>query len=192
VQTAWAKEVGPDGRLIVLNDLGTPDACIPDHRGATNFPPPSYDPARRLFFVTARETCAVYTPGPPKEPPPDRVTMTMGRGPQRVADIDSVMVLRALDATSGERRWEIAYKPVPSARGLAFGGGVLSTASGLVFASDDEGNFRGVSSSDGRVLWHATLGASPAGAAPMTYMLDGRQWIVTAAGSTIRAFALPR
>ncbi|RPI57331.1 MAG: hypothetical protein EHM55_02265 [Acidobacteria bacterium] len=174
----------------MLNDLGTADACIPDHRGATNFPPPSYDPVRRLFFVTARETCAVYSPGPPQEPPPDRVTITMGRGPQRVGNVDSYMVLRALDATSGEKRWEVKYTPLPSTRGLAFGGGVLSTAAGLVFAADDEGNFRGVNASDGRVLWQAQLGASPAGAAPITYMLDGRQWIVTAAGPTIRAFAL--
>jgi alcohol dehydrogenase (cytochrome c) len=190
VQTAWAKGVGADGRPIVPNDLGTSDACVPDHRGATNFPPPSYDPARQLFFVTARETCAVYTPGPPSQPPPDKVTMTMGRGPQRVAGIDSYLVLRALDPSSGEKKWEIAYSPLPSTRMLAFGGGVLSTAAGLVFASDDEGNFRAVNSSDGRVLWQVKLGASPAGAAPMTYMLDGRQWVVIAAGSALRAFAL--
>jgi alcohol dehydrogenase (cytochrome c) len=117
--------------------------------------------------------------------------MTMGRGPLRVNDRDSYLVLRAIDAASGEKRWEIPYKPLPSTQMLAFGGGVLSTAAGLVFASDDEGNFRAVNASDGRVLWQAALGASPAGAAPMTYMLDGRQWIVTSAGSTIRAFALP-
>jgi len=191
VQTSWAKGVGADGRPIVPNDLGTSDACIPDHRGATNFPPPSFDPARGLFFVTARETCAVYTPGAPAAPPPDRVTMTMGRGPLRVTDRDSFLVLRALDASSGEKKWEIPYNRLPSTQMLAFGGGVLSTAAGLVFASDDEGNFRAVSSSDGRVLWQTKLGASPAGAAPMTYMLDGRQWVVLAVGSTIRAFALP-
>jgi glucose dehydrogenase len=73
----------------------------------------------------------------------------------------------------------------------AFGGGVLSTAAGLVFASDDEGNFRAVNAVDGRVLWETKLGASPAGAAPMTYMLDGRQWVVIAAGSMIKAFMLP-
>ena len=191
VQTAWAKEVGPDGRLKILNDLGTPDGCIPDHRGATNFPPPSYDPARRLFFVTARETCATYNPGPPNEPPPGKVIFTMGRGPQRVSGRDSYLALRALDALTGERKWEVAYAPLPSTRGAAFGGGVLSTAAGLVFAADDDGNFRAVSADDGRVLWQAQVGASPAGAGPMTYMLDGRQWIVLAAGATIRAFARP-
>ena len=191
VQTAWAKEIGAGGRPLVLKDLGTPDACIPDHRGATNFPPPSYDPVRGLFFVTARETCATYTPGPPTEPPPGKVTMTMGRGPQRVSNIDSYLVLRALDASSGEKKWEMKYSALPSTRMLAFGGGVMSTAAGLVFASDDEGNFRAVSAADGRVLWQASLGASPAGAAAMTYMLDGRQWIVISAGATVRGFALP-
>ena len=174
---------------MITNDLGTADACIPDHRGATNFPPPSYDPVRQLFFVTARETCVTYNPGPPREPPPGQVTMTMGRGPRRVDGRESYLVLRALDAVSGEKRWEVPYTPLPSTRMAAFGGGVLSTASGLVFAADDEGNFRAVSSVDGRVLWQAQLGASPAGAAPMTYMLDGRQWVVIAAGATIHAFS---
>ena len=192
VQTTWATGVGADGRPLVPSDLGTAEACVPDHRGATNFPPPSYDPVRGLFFVTARETCAVYAPGAPAPPPSDRVTMTMGRGPQRVSGIDSYLVLRAIDAASGEKKWEIPYDRLPSTRMLAFGGGVMSTASGLVFASDDEGNFRAVSSADGRVLWQTTLGASPAGAAPMTYMLDGRQWIVIAAGPMLKAFALPR
>jgi alcohol dehydrogenase (cytochrome c) len=117
--------------------------------------------------------------------------MTMGRGPQRISDIDSYLVLRAIDASSGEKRWEIKYKPLPSTRMLAFGGGVLSTAAGLVFAADDEGNFRAVSASDGRVLWQTALGASPAGAAAITHMLDGRQWVVIAAGATLRGFALP-
>ena len=189
VQTAWATGVDTDGRPRVANDLGTPDECIPDHRGATNFPPPSFDPTRRLFFVTARETCATYNPGPPRELPPGQVGMTMGRGPRRVDGRDSYLVLRALDALSGEKKWDLPYTPLPSARMAAFGGGVLSTASGLVFAADDEGNFRAVNSDDGRVLWQAPLGASPAGAAPMTYMLDGRQWVVIAAGATVRAFA---
>ena len=192
VTSTWATGVDANGRPVVPNDLGTQEACIPDHRGATNFPPPSYDPARRLFFVTARETCATYNPGPPREPPPAKITMTMGRGPQRVAGRDSYLVLRALDVHSGEKQWEVAYTPLPSTHMAAFGGGVLSTASGLVFAADDEGNFRAVGSDDGRVFWQTKLGASPAGAAPMTYMFEGRQWVVIAAGSALHAFALPR
>jgi alcohol dehydrogenase (cytochrome c) len=67
--TQWARELGPDGKPVVLN-LGTaPDAdanasakCVPDLRGGTNFNPASYVPGRELFFVMARESCAIYTP----------------------------------------------------------------------------------------------------------------------------------
>ena len=100
--------------------------------------------------------------------------------------------MRAIDAATGEKKWEVPYNRLPSTRMLAFGGGVLSTAAGLVFSSDDEGNFRAVNASDGRVLWQTQLGASPAGAAPMSYMLDGRQWVVIAVGSTLRAFRTSR
>ena len=58
--TTWARELGPDGRPVVLNDGSK--GCLPDKRGGTNFMPPSFDPALRLFFVTARETCATYVP----------------------------------------------------------------------------------------------------------------------------------
>ena len=59
--TPWARELGPDGHPIILNNDGS-KVCIPDNWGGTNFMPPSFDPALRLFFVTARETCATYLP----------------------------------------------------------------------------------------------------------------------------------
>src|SRR5690606_13221507 len=52
--TTWAREIGPDGRPIVLNEDGSL-GCLPDNWGGTNFNPPSYDPALATFFVNARE-----------------------------------------------------------------------------------------------------------------------------------------
>ena len=46
----WAKEVGPDGRPIVLDNIGTPDKCLPDNHGGTNFQPPTFDPGPRAVF----------------------------------------------------------------------------------------------------------------------------------------------
>src|SRR2546426_908958 len=63
VETTWAKEIGSDGRPILLpGHLPDEDGSrtCPDLGGGTNFMSPSYDPTTRLFFVTARETCAVY------------------------------------------------------------------------------------------------------------------------------------
>jgi alcohol dehydrogenase (cytochrome c) len=58
--TRWAREIGPDGRPVVLNNAGTRENCLPDQRGGTNFMPPSFDPVRRLFYVTASETCVAW------------------------------------------------------------------------------------------------------------------------------------
>ncbi len=67
--TKWAREIGKDGKPIVLSQGVVPPGgseattpCVPDLRGGTVFNPPSFDPSLQLFFVMARETCAYYTP----------------------------------------------------------------------------------------------------------------------------------
>jgi alcohol dehydrogenase (cytochrome c) len=177
--TTWARELGPDGHPIVLNDGSK--GCLPDNWGGTNFMPPSFDPALRLFFVTARETCATFVP--------EHQVITPGRfslsGTVR-RDLDKAYgALRAIDPTTGERRWEFKFQ-TPSFSG------VLSTASGVVFDGDNEGNFMAFDSRTGKNLWHYQTGSPIWGGAPMTYMLDDRQYVVIGSGSSITAFALPR
>src|SRR5216110_1156521 len=63
VETTWAKEIGADGRPVLLpGHLPDEDGekTCPDLGGGTNFMSPSFDPTSRLFFVTARETCATF------------------------------------------------------------------------------------------------------------------------------------
>jgi len=176
--TKWAREVDANGRPIVLNETGAKE-CIPDMHGGTNFMPPSYDPARRLFFVTARETCAAYFPV--KQDIRPGSSSTSG-GLRRMQD-RAYGALRAIDPTTGEPKWEIRY-PTPT---LA---GVMSTSSGVVFAGDHEGNFSAFDAVSGKPLWHYPTGAPIWGAAAMTYLLDGRQYVLIASGSTLVAFAL--
>ena len=183
--TQWAREIGRDGRPIVLNDGAvTPEnpnpTCVPDLRGGTNFNPPSYDPALQLFFVMARESCAIYTPQK-TEVVPGRVFMSGGMKKLPEPDYGA---LRALDPATGQIKWEFKL-PTPS---LA---GVMSTASGLVFAGDNEGNFSAYDSRTGRRLWSYRMGSLIWGAAATTFMLDGRQHVLMPSGTTIVAFALP-
>jgi alcohol dehydrogenase (cytochrome c) len=177
--TPWARELGPDGHPIILDNDGS-KGCIPDNWGGTNFMPPSFDPALRLFFVTARETCATYLP--------EKQTSAPGRiflsGTIR-RDLDKAYgALRAIDATTGERRWEFKFTTPSFA-------GVLSTASGVVFDGDNEGNFMAFDARTGRNVWHYQTGSPIWGGSPMTYMLDGRQYVVIGSGTAITAFALP-
>jgi alcohol dehydrogenase (cytochrome c) len=142
--------------------------------------PPSYYPELGLFYLTARETCATYVPEEP--------TFVPGQSSfGGVVFIDGEQgsgALRALDVHTGDLRWEFTY-PSPTF------GGVLTTAAGLVFAGDHEGNFMAFDAVSGDNLWHYQTGSRIWGAAAMTHMLDGRQFVLIASGTTLTAFALP-
>ena len=68
------------------------------------------------------------------------------------------------------------------------GGGLLTTAGRLVFSGDGSGNFVAFDATTGNPLWHARIGNISN--APETYMVDGRQHILVAAGDTLYSFAL--
>jgi alcohol dehydrogenase (cytochrome c) len=176
--TTWARAVGRDGRPIVVNDGSK--GCLPDQWGGTNFNPPSFDPSLGLFFVTARETCATFVPREPKIVPGRATT----GGVVQVDREKGYGALRAIDPATGQRRWEFRYSSPTMA-------GVMTTASGLVFAGDHEGNFMAFDGRTGKNLWRYSTGTPIWGAAAMTYTLDGRQHVVIAAGTTLLSFALP-
>src|SRR5262249_7425452 len=185
VETTWAKEIGPDGRPMLLpghlpDEDGT--KTCPDLGGGTNFMSPSYDPVQRLFFVTARETCANFFAFDQKFKPGEQYE---SGGTSRPRDQKNFGVLRAIDPVTATVKWEFRYPTVSSS-------GVLTTASGLVFAGDGTGNIMAFESRTGKNLWHYQLGASMSSTAGTTYMLDGRQFLLVPAGSMMTAFALPR
>ena len=68
---------------------------------------------------------------------------------------------------------------------------MLSTAGNVVFTGDAANNFVALSALDGSPLWHANLGGSVTNG-PMTYELDGTQYIVVGAGDTLWGFAMVR
>jgi alcohol dehydrogenase (cytochrome c) len=181
--TNWAREIGKDGRPVVLSlgvtTLAKP-VCVPDYRGGTNFNPPSYDAAAQLFFVMARETCAVYSPRK-EEPVAGRSFMSGGMEKLPEPDFSA---LRAIDPKTGAIKWEYKFEESSLA-------GVMSTASGLVFTGDQDGYFNAFDSRTGKLLWRYRTGSPIHGAAATTYMLDGRQYVLIPSGMTITAFALP-
>ena len=188
ITTAWAKEIGKDGKPIVLNDGVIPPGgseattpCVPDFRGGTVFNPPSYDPALQQFYVVARETCAYYTPTKQAVPPPGVGFMSGGMRKLPAPDWGA---LRAIDPRTGERKWEFKFE-------LSSIAGVMSTASGLVFAGNQEGEFGAFDGKTGKRLWVYRTGAPVWGAAANSYMLDGKQYVLIESGYTLTAFGLP-
>ena len=91
--------------------------------------------------------------------------------------------LRALDPATGDIKWEFRHaSPTWS--------GVLSTAGALVFSGDAEGNFIAFDASSGKALWHFQTGGGTI-AAPMSFAVDGKQYVAIATGGALYTFALP-
>jgi alcohol dehydrogenase (cytochrome c) len=180
IQTSWAKEIRPDGRPVLLpNSVPSEDGTkvCPDQSGGTNWMPPSFDPSLGLFFVTARESCGIFFTWKDDYTPGDAFR---GGAVQRLGE-GQVSALRAIDVATGERRWEFPYASQSWA-------GVLSTASGLVFAGGS-GNLMAFDAKSGKNLWHFQIGSSLYAGA-ITYMLDDKQYVLMPAGTTLTAFAL--
>ena len=185
VETTWAKQIGADGRPILLpgnlpDEEGT--RTCPDLGGGTNYMSPSYDPTSKLFFVTARETCAVYFAFDQKFKAGE---LYESGGTSTPRDQKNFGALRAIDPTTATMKWEFRYPSVSYS-------GVLTTASGIVFAGDGDGNIIALESRSGKHLWHYQLGFPLRSTSGITYMLDGRQYLLVPAGSTLTAFALPK
>jgi alcohol dehydrogenase (cytochrome c) len=157
------KEPTPDGRLIA-----------PDEGGLTNYRSPSFDPKQGLFIVNAHPAWSIYFSKP--------ADGTFGWAGADYG-VWSKGVLKAIDYQTGKVRWEHELGP-------GAGSGVLTTDSGLTFAGDGLGNFLALDTSNGKTLWHAGSGGH-IDSGPITYELDGRQYLVTSAGGVVFAWALP-
>ncbi len=179
VAVNWSLGVDKDGKPIPNPDKDpAPDGRIiaPDEGGGTNYRSPSFDPKTGLFIVSARDAYSLYFN---KEA--DGVYGWAG------ADygLGSKAILKALDYETGKERWTHDLGPGGA------GAGVLTTDSGLVFTGDAHGNVLALETATGKTLWHSSPGPSMQNS-PITYELDGKQYVMTASGGVLFTWILPR
>ncbi|HKE24911.1 MAG TPA: PQQ-binding-like beta-propeller repeat protein, partial [Bryobacteraceae bacterium] len=194
---SWASGIDPKGRPIELpGNVPTPEGTptCPDIRGAANWMSTAYNPATGLYYLMSIENCGMYrsTQFGLNVGPAAGGGRGGGAGGGRGGTLFSVpggdppqRFLRAIDIQTGEVVWEVEQK-VPAANY----GGVLSTAGGVVFYSESTGGFAAVDAKTGHTLWHFET-SQPPKASPMTYVVNGRQYVAIASGPNIISFALP-
>jgi len=176
VKTNWALGYDAKGQPIP-NPAKMPqvDGALvsPDQSGAANWPPPTFSPQTGLFYVNANRAFSVY------------YVYDAGDNPQGWGGNDhggwSESMLQAIDYKTGKIRWSHRWDT---------GGrsGLLSTAGNLLFTSGS-GGIEALNATTGEALWHARLG-SPVSNGPITYELDGLQYVIVAAGNRLIAFVM--
>jgi alcohol dehydrogenase (cytochrome c) len=179
----WAKGIDASGRPILSGRIPTAkgEYICPGIDGATNWYSPSYNPDTKLFYVIAFESCDQYFAIPRTFHTGETYYNT---GTKRPSNEHSQKILLALSVADGKPVWR--YPQV--GRGSS-SGGTLTTSGGLVFFGDDADSFEAVDAASGRALWHFNTGQRFV-ASPMTYAVDGVQYVAIAAESDIFVFAL--
>jgi PQQ-dependent dehydrogenase (methanol/ethanol family) len=181
----WAKGIGPDGRPILADGweptVGGSLVC-PSMDGATNWMSTAFNPDTRMFYLMALEKCNVFSKSSEWWKQGESF---YGGSAREASEQTPKKYLRALDLDTGKVAWE--YPQTGPGQSWA---GLLSTVTGLILFGDDNGALTAVDARTGSPLWHFQLNARWK-ASPMTYMIDGRQHIAIAAGSSVISFALP-
>jgi alcohol dehydrogenase (cytochrome c) len=184
---------GFDAKGRVLRKPGmdiTPEPKLfrPHVHGAINWAPTSFSPRTGLYYVAHWENSGII--GIEGEFPQPvgihRRQTAMGQTnlePFFNNDDEAYGVIRAYDPNTLDAKWEYRMADITW-------GGVLSTAGDLVFGGGREGYLLALDARSGALLWHASLGGQ-INAAPMTFAVNGRQFVAIAAGSALFAFALP-
>ena len=142
----------------------------------TNYRSPSFDPKTGLFLVDAHPSYGIYFAKP--------ADGTFGWAGADYG-VWGKGILDAIDYQTGKIRWTHELGPGGA------GAGVLTTDSGLTFTGDAHGNVLALDTADGKTLWHSGTGV-PMQSSPITYELDGKQYVLTSSGGVMFSWSLPK
>lgn len=181
VKGNWAKGIDAAGTPVPDPEMqAKPDGTLIKSAGfgGTDWMLPSFDPQTRKVYVTAREGYSLwYLALDQNGLPMDH------QGGGSVALVSNYFTI-AIDYETGKVAWKR-----PSGHGFGFPG-VLTTAGHLLLTGDLDGNLLALDPMDGRPLWHVRAGGIM-NSSPMTYALDGKQYLVTAVDNVVYAWCLP-
>ena len=180
----WAAGIDSQGRPLRSGIQPTPGGTrvCPGISGATNWYSPSYSEATRLFYFLAVEDCSLYS----VKPEPFREGRGYySTGAKQIPGENGKQILLAFDPFTEAFVWR--YPQIGKSYSM---GGVMSTATGLVFFGDAAESFEAVDGTTGKPLWHFNTGQR-LHASPMSYAVAGKQYVAIASGTDLFAFALP-
>ena len=180
----------------------------PGIQGGTNWYSPSYSPRTHLMYFSAWEEQGVLygaspityqqavnfyggttqnfvpSPGGGNQPIPGAPgAMGIRRGPiNNWTDVAGHGSIIAMDPNTGEAKWRFPQTDVAD-------GGILTTATDVLFAGGREGYFQALDARNGTLLWKTNLGAQMLNT-PITYSVNGKQYVAAMAGLSLFTFAL--
>ena len=186
-QVNWANGFDEQGRpMRVAGKVPSREGTLiyPSNQGATNWYSPSFSPRTGLFYIPAWDnTFSVYVKTDEEFVEGQRYSSGMHNSSFGVATgtqsntrkpEDGHGAVIAVDPKTGEKKWQFNLTDVTDA-------GILTTDSDLLFSGGREGYFYSLNARTGDLLWRSGAGR-PAADGPITYSVNGKQYVAAAAG----------
>ena len=162
---------------VVFSSVGQTVTVCPSLSGGKNWDAGAYSPDTHTMYFSLRNTCV-------DQMATDDGTLYELASRRKIAPgTDHLGTVRAISVETGEILWLHEERAATSA--------LVATGGGLVFGGDYNGRFRAFDQVTGEVLWEVNLGSSLTGY-PITYAVDGRQYVVASTGSAANASSMIR
>jgi len=175
------------GKLITRSDefnrheayLSLPTAegarMLPGANGGSEWSPTAVNPTLGYMYVLGLEQPMHYIT---HSAPWEKGKLWLGSAFKAVPGERQYGTFTAINLNTGKRAWQ-----VETAQPMI--GGAMATAGNLVFTGEGNGKFNAYDARSGKVLWSFQAGAG-CNAPPVTYMLDGKQYIAVACGGNFQ------
>ncbi len=181
-KVTWADGISADGRPILIaghDPTEEGNMTCPGMGGGHNWQATAYSPQTGLYYFTSSEHCMLFF-----KTQQDFVEGEWYQASTVDRNSPGSGRVVALDPKTGTAVWNFEMVSGPTS-------GLLATAGGLVFGGDAEGYVIAFDARTGKVLWKFQAGGTII-APPITYSLDGRQYVAVASGQTMMTFELPK
>ena len=159
---------------LVFSSLGQEVFTCPTWNGGKDWEAGAYSPLTNMMYMPLRNACA-------------RMLATQAAGTSHYAlavrnqiapGTDQVGTVRAISAETGQTTWLHEQRSATMS--------LMATGGGLVFGGDVNGRFKAFDQETGDILWEINLGSAVTGF-PITYAVDGTQYIVVSTGTASTA-----
>lgn len=196
-KVTWMNGFDEKGRPMKVASAASSKAgtlIFPGNQGATNWYNPSYSPHTGLFYIPTWDDYSslfvkqdaeyvqgqTFSGGGPRNTSPPIIAPTGGFNYRKEGEMYGAV--RAIDPKTGALKWEFKMADVTDA-------GILTTASDVLFSGGREGYFFALDARNGNLLWKAAVGGRVT-SGPMTYSVNGKQYVSVCAGNSLFTFAL--
>ncbi len=158
---------------LVFSAEGQEVLACPTYNGGKDWEAGAYSPLTNTMYFPLRNTCARMMTVTSSETLPLELYSLAVRN-QIAPGTDQVGTVQAISVETGATVWKHDQRAATTS--------LVTTGGGLVFGGDANGRFRAFDQETGEVLWEINIGSSVSGF-PITYAVDGRQYVVASTGT---------